>query len=71
MAKHARISMGMKKQLNVKEAAELLGVHVMTVYRKVEDGTMPCYKYGSRILFDPDELEAWYRKECKQEELKG
>ena len=57
----------MEKQLNVKEAADLLNVHPMTIYRKVEDGTMPHYRYGNRILFDEEELEKWYKKTCRCE----
>jgi len=38
------------------EAAEILGIHVNTVYAKCEDGTIKHTKFGHRIAIDQDDL---------------
>jgi excisionase family DNA binding protein len=45
--------------LNVWEAADLLGVSPMTVYRLVSRGRIPFQRFGRRIFFLESELERW------------
>lgn len=40
--------------VSVKEAAAALGVSVKTVRRRVEDGSLPARKLGSRVLIHAD-----------------
>jgi excisionase family DNA binding protein len=40
-------------------AAELLGVSVRHVRRLVAERRVPYVKWGSRLHFDPRELEVW------------
>jgi excisionase family DNA binding protein len=43
--------------LNLKQAARLLGVHYMTVYRYVRNGLLPARRHGQIWLVDPIDLE--------------
>ncbi len=43
--------------LSLHEAAELLGVHYMTIYRRVRLGILPARKIGGTWLVDPADLE--------------
>ena len=43
--------------LNLHEAAHLLGIHYMTIYRHVRLGILPARKIGGRWMVDPDNLE--------------
>jgi MerR family transcriptional regulator, light-induced transcriptional regulator len=43
--------------LSLHEAADLLGVHYMTIYRRVRLGILPARKIGGTWLVDPADLE--------------
>ena len=45
--------------LTVKSAAQYLGLSYHTIYAYTEAGTLPHYKLGGRIRFDPDQLDEW------------
>ena len=49
----------MKKLLTIKEAADILGVSVNTIYKWTSAKKIPYVKVGGRVMFDPDDLEAW------------
>jgi excisionase family DNA binding protein len=51
-----------KGLLTVKEVAELLRCHVMTVYDWVAIGKLPHVRMGSRIKFDPHSIADWLEK---------
>lgn len=52
--------MNEKRLMNVKEAAEFLGVGVGTLYHWVSAGTVPHIKLSLRCLrFRREELERW------------
>lgn len=44
------------KALNAKEVSELLGIAKDTVYRSVAAETLPAFKFGSVLRFDPKAL---------------
>jgi excisionase family DNA binding protein len=44
--------------LSLHEAADLLGVHYMTIYRRVRLGILPARKVGGTWLVDPADLES-------------
>lgn len=45
--------------LNVEEVAQILHLHVMTVYRLVKEGKLPGFKVGGRWRFHRNALEDW------------
>ena len=45
--------------LNVEEVAQLLQLHIMTVYRLVKEGKLPGFKVGGRWRFHRSALEDW------------
>ena len=49
--------------LGIKEAASYLKVSTQTLYKEVEQGTIPHYQNspGSRIFFYQDELNEWIK----------
>ena len=46
------------ESLSLKECAERLGVHYMTVYRYVRLGMLPAHKEGAEWRVDPSDLDA-------------
>lgn len=49
----------MQKLLTVREVAELLGKSREWVYRRSDDGTLPCIRVGRSVRFKPTDLDAW------------
>ncbi len=45
--------------LTVDQVADLLQVHVMTVYRLAKAANLPAFKVGSRWRFRRESIEAW------------
>lgn len=45
--------------LTVRETAQRLNMHFMSVYKLVQSGRLPALKLGSRWKIDPDELARW------------
>jgi len=54
----------MGKMLNVKTAAERLGLSDKTVYALIAGGDLPGYKMRSAVRVDEDELEE-YKRACR------
>lgn len=52
-----------RKYITVRDVAELLNVDRYRVYEWVRDGQIPYLRTVGRILFDPDEIDAWLRRE--------
>ncbi len=42
-----------------KEAAKYLGLHLVTVYRLIKKGELPCFKVGGQWRFKKDLLDQW------------
>jgi excisionase family DNA binding protein len=47
------------------EIAELLGVSLSCIYRKAENGEMPCIKIGSALRFSEDNINEYLEK-CRR-----
>jgi excisionase family DNA binding protein len=47
--------------MTVKEVAALLRVSPQTLYKMLEQGTIPAVKVGSQWRFDRDEVREWIR----------
>ena len=43
----------------VEQVADLLHLHIMTIYRLAKDGKLPGFKVGSRWRFHQSALEDW------------
>jgi len=50
-----------KKWLNVEDIAAELGINKMTVYRMLEAGTIPSYRFGRLYRVKPEDLDAYIR----------
>lgn len=44
------------KPLKVAEAAEIAGVHRVTMFKMTEDGRVPSFRMGTAVRIDPAEL---------------
>jgi len=58
----------MKPLLSIKEASELVGLSVPTLYKYILLGTVPHVKLGTRVLFDEDRLAAWVDEHRREPE---
>ena len=47
--------------LTVQEVAERLHVSLSFLYKRTATREIPFFKVGKRALFDPVEVEAWFR----------
>ena len=43
--------------MTASDVARHVGVNVRTVYRRVQDGSIPCYRIGRLIRFKQEEVE--------------
>jgi excisionase family DNA binding protein len=48
-----------RRPLTTKQAAEMLGLHPMTVYKWSRTGRIPTLRLGGALRFDPQALAAW------------
>lgn len=49
-----------------KEAANFLGIHLVTVYRLLKKGDLPAMKLGGQWRFKKDVLNEWMNKEMEK-----
>lgn len=47
--------------LTAPQLARLLQVHKLTIYRQAQSGTLPCFRIGTAVRFDPRVVAAWLR----------
>lgn len=52
-----------QRALKVSEVADLLQVSPMTIYRAAKDGSLPSFKVGSSLRFDPKVIVAWLKRQ--------
>lgn len=48
-----------KQVMTVKEIAEYLSVHPMTIYKYVQDGKIPAFKIGASWRIRRDSIKKW------------
>lgn len=48
-----------EQPFTVAEVAAILRVSKMTVYRLVNDGTLPAFRFGRSIRINPDDLKRY------------
>lgn len=56
----------MKPLLSIKEASELVGLSVPSLYKYCFLRTIPHTKIGTRLLFDEDRLAAWVNEHRRE-----
>ena len=47
------------KQLQVAEAASLLGISLRHLRKLIAEGDIPFWRAGNRVLIDPEKLRCW------------
>ena len=52
-----------QQALRVSEVADLFQVSSMTIYRAAKDGSLPSFKVGSSLRFDPKAIVAWLKRQ--------
>jgi len=55
-----------KRYLNVKEAAEYLGLSRHTIYRMIKNAVIPCTSFGRIVRFDRQRLDKWVEERSIQ-----
>ena len=55
-----------KPVMNIKEVADYLGVHPMTVYKFAQKGKLPAFKIGSDWRFHRKFIEAWIEEQTQK-----
>ncbi len=48
-----------KQVMTVKEIAEYMGVHPMTIYKYVQEGKIPAFKIGASWRIRRDSIKKW------------
>ncbi len=48
-----------KQVMTVKEIAEYLGVHPMTIYKYVQEGKIPAFKIGASWRIRKESIKKW------------
>lgn len=51
-----------RKYISVKELSVLMGIGVVTIYKRIKGDKLPSYKVGGKRLFDKDEVMAWMKE---------
>ncbi len=51
-----------KQVMTVKDVAEYLDVHPMTIYKYVRDGRIPAFKIGDSWRIRKDAMQKWIRE---------
>ena len=57
--------------MNIRQAAEYLGVNPMTLYPYAQEGVIPAFKLGNRWKFKKSVLDAWMERKCAIGEAQG
>ena len=67
MAMHKNGSQNNKSQImTLREVAQYLGLHVMTVYKLTRGGQVPAAKIGGQWRFKRDVLDKWLEAQMHQ-----
>ena len=56
-----------RRLLNVREAAQYLGLEVDTVYRRASLGEVPCVKVGRALRFDVVALDRYVEQNSRKQ----
>ena len=64
MKKHA--ANGKEQIMTLREVAQYLGLHIMTVYKLTREGRVPAAKIGGQWRFKRDVLDSWLETQMHQ-----
>ena len=59
---------GLKEALDVHQMAELLSVSKRHIYELAADGSLPSFRVGKAVRFDPQDIADWLRKKKPSQE---
>jgi len=59
-----------KTVMTIKDVADYLGIHPMTVYKFAQKGKLPAFKIGSDWRFHRKYLDEWIEKQVKINQVK-
>jgi excisionase family DNA binding protein len=59
---------GLKEALDVHQMAELLSVSERHIYELAADGSLPSFRVGKTVRFDPQDIANWLRKKKPSED---
>ena len=59
MAGAAQVQTGMREVMDIRQAAEYLGISGDTLYRYASEGFVPAFKLGNRWRFRKSLLDSW------------
>lgn len=54
-----------REVMDIKQAADYLGIATDTMYRYATEGSIPCFKLGNRRRFRKALLDEWMDEKCK------
>jgi len=60
-----------KHVMTVKDIAEYLDVHPMTIYKYVKEGRIPAFKVGTSWRIRRDSIKRWIKESEQQKEEGG
>ena len=60
-----------KTVMTIKDVAEYLGVHPMTVYKFAKTGKIPAFKIGSDWRFHRKYIDEWIDRQMKKNGRRG
>ncbi len=52
----------MENLLSISETAKVLNISVSSLYRLTSQRKIPFIKIGSRVIFQPEKIDAWLEK---------
>lgn len=47
--------------MTASKVAEITGISAKTLYQMAKDNRIPAVKVGSKVIFDPAKIAAWWR----------
>ena len=59
MAATAQVQTGLREVMDIRQAAEYLGISGDTLYRYASEGFVPAFKLGNRWRFRKSLLDGW------------
>ena len=60
-----------REVMNIRQASQYLGVSPDTLYKYVNEQSIPAFKLGNRWRFKKSTLDQWMEEKSNQMEVKG
>ena len=57
-----------KNIMTIKEVADYLGVHISTIYKYAQQGSIPAFKIGSDWRFTKKHIDKWIEERVSSQE---